>query len=169
MAQKRMFDRSITDTEQFMDMPMSSKALYFLLGMEADDEGFASARKVMKIHGGTEDDLKILIAKGYVIRFESGVIVVTHWHDNNYLDRNRIKATQYQKEKKQLQLTKFRTYELNNGSTSTVQRRREENRIEEKKASKEAGNANADELDLEARNRKMAEARENLVKRKSLL
>jgi hypothetical protein len=126
MAQKRMFDRSIVDTDHFMDMPMSSKALYFLLGMDADDEGFVSARKVMKIHGGTEDDLNILLAKGYVIRFPSGVVVVTHWKKNNWLDTRRIRRTEYSKERSQL-LTHNGNYVLSNGLASVEESRIEEN------------------------------------------
>lgn len=78
-----MFDRAIIDTDRFMDLSMSSKALYFLLGMEADDEGFVSYKKVMRAHGGNEDDIKVLTAKGFLIQFESGVVVITDWHKNN--------------------------------------------------------------------------------------
>lgn len=102
MATKRMFDKAIIDTDKFMDMPLSAKAVYFLLGMEADDEGFVSYKKVMRIHGGNDDDLKILLAKGMVIHFPSGVVVVTDWNKNNWLDSRRIKPTEYQKEKKLL-------------------------------------------------------------------
>lgn len=134
-----MFDRAIIDTENFMDLPTSSKALYFLLGMEADDEGFVSSRKVMKIHNFSEDDLKILIAKGYAIKFRTGVIVMTHWHQNNYLDKSRIKRTQYEDERGQLQLTRHGKYVLNNGLTDVKREEssREENRREEKAFSKE--------------------------------
>lgn len=104
MAQKRMFDRAITETDQFTDMPMSSKALYFLLGMDADDDGFVSAKRVMKLHGAQEDDLNILLAKNYAIKFASGVVVITHWHKNNYLDQRRIRKTEYTNEKKMLVL-----------------------------------------------------------------
>jgi hypothetical protein len=134
MAQKRMFDRAITGTEKFIDMPMSSKALYFLLGMEADDEGFVSARTVMRVHAGTEDDLNILLAKGFCIRFKSGIIVITHWKKNNWLDNRRIRTTEY-KEEKALLLTQNGEYVLSNGSA-----RIEENRIEKKSfASQESG------------------------------
>ena len=121
-----MFDRAIIDMDKFMDLPMSAKALYFLLGMEADDEGFVSYKKVIRIHGGNEDDMKILLAKEFIILFESGVVVITDWNNNNYLDRNRMKTTQYQKERKQLVLTKGRKYEFNIGLTSGVERSVEE-------------------------------------------
>lgn len=102
MASKRMFDKQLVETDKFCDMPLSAKALYFLLGMEADDEGFVSPRRVMRIHGGSEDDLKVLAAKEYVIVFESGVIVITDWNKNNYLQKNRIKATEHVNEKAQI-------------------------------------------------------------------
>lgn len=135
MAQKRMFDKSIIETDEFMDMSMTTKALYFLLGMEADDEGFVSPKRVMRIYGGSEDDLKVLIAKNYCIKFESGVVVITNWHENNYLDKKRVKATRYQAEKKLLALEKGKYKMLNNGLTDVKQMLREnsieENRIEE--------------------------------------
>ena len=135
MAQKRMFDKSIIETDEFMDMTMSTKALYFLLGMEADDEGFVSPKRVMRIYGGSEDDLKILVAKNYCIAFKSGVVVITNWHENNYLDKKRVKETRYQAEKKLLALTNGKYTMLNNGLTDVKQMLREssieENRIEE--------------------------------------
>lgn len=125
---------------------MPSKALYFLLGMEADDEGFVSPKRVLRIYGGNDDDLKILIAKQFVIPFKSGVVVITGWHDNNYLDKNRRKPTKYQEERKLLTLTEDRQYVFNNGLTdakqpfnqrSRVERSGEENRREETLSSKE--------------------------------
>jgi hypothetical protein len=112
-----MFDRAIIDTDRFMDLPVSAKALYFLLGMEADDEGFVSPKKVLRVHGGTEDDVKVLVAKKFVIPFESGVVVITDWNENNYLNKSRIKPTKYQDERKLITLTSDRVYVLNNGLT----------------------------------------------------
>jgi hypothetical protein len=111
MAQKRMFDRAIIDTDNFMDLPVSAKALYFLLGMEADDEGFCSYKKVLRVHGGTDDDVKVLIAKDFLIGFPSGVVVVVDWNFNNYLDKNKVRETSYKKEKTLL-LLKNRRYAL---------------------------------------------------------
>ncbi len=133
MAKKRMFDKAIVDTDRFMDLPMSAKAIYFLLGMEADDEGFVSYKKVIRIHGGNDDDIKILTAKRFLIAFESGVVVITDWNSNNYLNSNRISPTEYQKEKSQLILTHNNKYEFNNGSTSIVEKSRVESSIEEKR------------------------------------
>ena len=102
MARKRMFDLDIINQESFFDLPMDTKALYFLLGMEADDEGFVSPKKVLRLYGGTEDSLKVLATKKYIIPFESGVIVITDWKRNNYLQKDRIKPTIYQEEKQQI-------------------------------------------------------------------
>jgi hypothetical protein len=132
MANKRMFDKAIVDTDKFMDMPMSAKALYFLLGMEADDEGFVSHKKVMRVHGGNEDDLKVLAVKEFIIIFQSGVTVITDWNRNNWLDSRRSKPTEYEKEKKLLSLTSNNKYVLSNGLTSI-----EESSIEEREVREE--------------------------------
>jgi hypothetical protein len=131
MAQKRMFSKAIIEQDNFTDLPMSSKALYFLLGMEADDEGFVSPRRVMRIYGGNEDDLKVLKAKGLVVPFESGVVVITNWHENNYLDKNRCKPTQHAEERAQLVLTQKGSYVFNDCLTRVEERRGEEKRGEE--------------------------------------
>lgn len=133
MAQKRMFDRAIIDTDKFMDLPVSGKALYFLLGMEADDEGFVSPRKVLRVHGGTDDDVKVLIAKGFLIPFESGVVVITDWNKNNWLDSRRVRSTEYKREREMLALTEDNTYVLSArlADVKPVERRTEEKRIEE--------------------------------------
>ena len=86
MAQKRMFSLQIVDTDAFLDMPLSTQALYFHFGMRADDEGFVgNPRRLIRMLGVSEDDYKLLIAKSFVIPFESGVCVIKHWKMNNYL------------------------------------------------------------------------------------
>lgn len=102
MASKRMFDKAIIEQDGFFDLPMEAKALYFLLGMEADDEGFINPKKVLRLYGGNEDSIRILAVKGFIIPFKSGVIVITDWKRNNYLDKKRIKPTIYQEEKAQI-------------------------------------------------------------------
>lgn len=124
-----MFDRSVIETDSFLELPDSSKALYFLLGMEADDEGFCSPKRVMRLYQIAEDNLKILVAKKFVIPFKSGVVVITNWHQNNYLQSNRIKPTQYVEERKQLVLTNIGKYEFNKGLTSIEESSIEENSI----------------------------------------
>lgn len=118
-----MFDKAIIDTDRFMDMGISSKAMYFLLGMEADDEGFVSYRKVMRIHGGNEDDIKVLEAKRFIIKFQTGVVVITDWNKNNWLDSRRSRPTEYQEEKSKISLTKDNTYVLSTGLASIEENR----------------------------------------------
>lgn len=135
-----MFDRAITETEKFLDMPMSSKGLYFLLGMAADDEGFVSAKTIMRVHGAPDDDLNILLVKGFCIRCPSGIIVITHWRKNNWLDSRRLRKTEYQEDKKHLSLTSNGDYVLSNGLA-----RVEESRVEKNSnVPTEPRNANAD-------------------------
>lgn len=130
MARKRMFDLDIINQDSFFDLPMDAKALYFLLGMEADDEGFVSPKKVLRLYGGTEDSLKVLAAKNYIIPFESGVIVITDWKRNNYLQKDRIKSTIYKDEKAQLMYDKdSQKYIMFNKCLTNVNI--EENSIEE--------------------------------------
>ena len=112
MAQKRMFDKKVTDSDKFADLPNTSKALYFMAGMGADDRGFFQPRRLQKEYGFTDDDFKILIAKGYFICFESGVMVVTDWNKNNWLDNRRITETEYIDELHLLELVNGK-YELN--------------------------------------------------------
>ena len=105
MAERRMFARSIVLSDAFLDMPMSARCLYFTLGMLADDDGFVgSPKSVMRQCGSTIDDLNILLAKRYVLGFESGVICIKHWKINNFLRNDRHQNTTYVEELKTLQL-----------------------------------------------------------------
>ena len=115
MAQKRMFDKSITNDDNFLDMPVSSQVLYFHLSMNADDDGFINNWKsIMRMTGTKEDDLKVLIAKQFIIPFDSGVIVIRHWRINNYLRSDRYKETQFKTELRQLSLGENEEYLLEN-------------------------------------------------------
>ena len=121
MAQKRMFSLQVVDTDRSMDMPTSSQALYFHLGMHGDDDGFvASPRKIVRSAGCNDDDLRLLISKGYIIPFESGVVVITDWNTNNTLKNDRYHATVYIEEKKQLSTDSSGKYVL--GSTLVPER-----------------------------------------------
>ena len=92
MANRRMFSLDVIDTDNFLDMPLSAQGLYFHLGMRADDDGFiASPKKITKLINASNDDLKLLIAKGYLLPFESGVVVIRHWRQNNYVKGDRYK------------------------------------------------------------------------------
>lgn len=116
MAQKRMFSLQVIDTDKFMDMPSSTQALYFHLGMHGDDDGFVSSpRKIARAAGCSDDDMRLLVAKGFIIPFDSGVVVVTDWKINNTLKNDRYSETIYQAEKSMLTSEKSGRYSL--GST----------------------------------------------------
>ena len=103
MAQRRMFSLKVVDTDNFLAMPISARLLYYDLAMRADDDGFVdSPRKILKIIGCAEDDLKILFAKQYLIPFETGVCVIKHWHIHNLIRSDRYAETEYKNEKSQL-------------------------------------------------------------------
>lgn len=115
MAQRRMFSKEITTSDNFVDMPQSSRLLYYDLGMEADDEGFiGNARMLSRAYGANVDDLKLLQAKGFIIIFESGVTVVKDWNINNKIRKDRVKPTIYQDEKNLLTLDNTGVYQLDN-------------------------------------------------------
>lgn len=100
MADKRMFAKTIIDSDAFLDMPSSSQSLYFHLGMRADDEGFINnTKKIQRMVGASDDDLKLLIAKRFVIPFETGIIVIKHWKIHNYIRKDRLKETVYKAER----------------------------------------------------------------------
>ena len=106
-----MFSLKIVYSDLFLDMPLSSQCLYFHLSMRADDDGFVNnPKKIIKIIGANEDDLKILIAKGFVIVFEQGIIVITHWKINNFIRKDRYKSTLYENEVQSLSQTKNGMY-----------------------------------------------------------
>ncbi|ARE26100.1 conserved phage C-terminal domain-containing protein [Lactococcus cremoris] len=111
MAQRRMFSKKIVETDFFMEMSPTAKLLYFYLNMSADDDGFVGNPKTIKlISGATDDDLKILIAKQFIIPFESGVVVIKDWKIHNYIQKDRYNQTQYLDEKKQLLVEENGTY-----------------------------------------------------------
>lgn len=100
MAERRMFAKTIIDSDAFLDMPLSTQSLYFHLSMRADDEGFINnPKKIQRMIGATEDDLKLLNAKNFIIPFESGVVVIKHWKIHNYIRGDRLVETQYKDEK----------------------------------------------------------------------
>lgn len=103
MAERRMFAKTIVLSDAFLDMPLSARCLYFTLGMFADDDGFVNGPKsIMRQCGGSEDDLKLLAVKRFILPFESGVIVIKHWRINNYLRNDRYVPTKYKDELSEL-------------------------------------------------------------------
>ena len=113
MADKRMFNKKITDSDEFITLSASSQALYFHLNMGADDDGFNNQVQmaIFKAHASI-DDLKVLLLKNFIIQFDTGVIVIRHWRMNNYLQKDRIKPTIYQNELKNLCLNDSNVYNL---------------------------------------------------------
>lgn len=113
MAERRMFAKTIIDSDAFLDMPVSSQALYFHLSMRADDDGFINnPKKIQKIIGASEDDLKLLIAKNFIIPFESGIVVIKHWRIHNYIRNDRKHDTKYEEELSLLDVKKNGAYTL---------------------------------------------------------
>ena len=113
MAKRRMFSQQITDSDAFLDMPLSAQALYFHLGMSADDDGFVNnPKRVQRVIGANEDDLKLLIAKNFIIAFDTGVMVIKHWKINNYIPKDRYTPTVYADEMAQLSEKPNRAYTL---------------------------------------------------------
>jgi hypothetical protein len=120
MAERRMFTKKITESDAFLDMPASTQALYFHLNMAADDDGFVNnPRKIQRMVGSSDDDLKLLIAKSFIIIFESGIIVIKHWKMHNYIQSDRYKPTDYIDEKSMLELKKNKAYTMNVSNTDT--------------------------------------------------
>ena len=111
MAERRMFAKTIIDSDAFLDMPMSTQSLYFHLSMRADDDGFINnPKKIQRMLGASDDDLKILCAKSFIIPFESGVVVIKHWRISNYLRADRYKPTVYQDEMNRLEIKENGSY-----------------------------------------------------------
>ncbi|MCJ1720141.1 DNA replication protein [Enterococcus faecalis] len=98
-----MFAKTIIDSDAFLDMPLSTQSLYFHLSMRADDDGFINnPKKIQRMVGCGDDDLKLLMAKRFILVFDSGVIVIKHWKIHNYIRNDRYKPTLYQEEKAEL-------------------------------------------------------------------
>lgn len=117
MAHKRMFSKDITGSDAFRDLPSSSQALYFHLGMEADDDGFiGNPKSIQRALGSTDDDLRLLLHKRFVLSFEDGVIVVKHWLINNTIRKDRYAPTRYLEQKSKLFIKKNKSYSDNKDS-----------------------------------------------------
>lgn len=113
MAERRMFAKKITESDAFLDMPSSTQMLYFHLSMNADDDGFVNnPKKIQRMCGASDDDFKLLLAKSFVLLFESGVIVIKHWKMHNYIQADRYRPTDYVEEKSMLGLKKNKAYTL---------------------------------------------------------
>lgn len=122
MANKRMFNMKICDSDAFLDMPLSTQALYFHLNMRADDDGFVgNPKRIQRTIGASEDDLKLLILKRFVLLFEDGVIVIKHWKMHNCIQSDRYHPTVYQDEMKMLYEKSNKAYTLDASKSKCIQ------------------------------------------------
>ena len=121
MAERRMFTQKITESDAFLDMPLSTQALYFHLCMNADDDGFVkNPKRIARMMGAGDDDMKLLIAKAFVIAYESGVIVIKHWRMHNLIRKDRYKETEYIREKSMLHVKENGAYTLEKENENTL-------------------------------------------------
>ena len=113
MAERRMFTQKITESDAFLDMPLSAQALYFHLCMNADDDGFVkNPKRIARMMGANDDDFSLLILKSFVIKYETGVIVIKHWRMHNLLRKDRYNETEYLEEKSMLNIKENGAYTL---------------------------------------------------------
>lgn len=111
MAERRMFAKTIIDSDAFLDMPLSTQSLYFHLAMRADDDGFINnPKKIQRMIGATDDDFRVLISKRFIIPFESGIVVIKHWRIHNYIRSDRYKPTVYEDELSRLEIKENGAY-----------------------------------------------------------
>lgn len=147
MAQKRMFAKTIIDSDAFLDMSLSTQALYFHLNMRADDDGFVNnPKKIQRMIGAGDDELKMLVAKKFIIPFESGVCVIKHWRIHNYIQNDRYKETMYLEEKSHLILKENKAYKymdtncIQNVSSLETQIRIDKNRLDKDRLDQDKNN-----------------------------
>ena len=115
MAERRMFAKTIIDSDAFLDMPLSTQALYFHLSMRADDDGFLNnANKIMRTIGANQNDMDLLLVKNFIIRFEDGICVIKHWRIHNYIQTDRYHETMYKDNKVLLSIDDNKAYTLKN-------------------------------------------------------
>ena len=104
MAERRMISKKITDTDAFLDMPLTTQALYFHFLQNADDDGFVgSPNSIMRKVGASKNDYDLLMVKRFIIVFDSGICVIKHLRIHNYIQKDRYVETTFLKEKAQLE------------------------------------------------------------------
>lgn len=170
MAERRMFSKPLTSSELFLEMPKDAQLLYFHLALDADDDGFInSPNKIIRCVGCQKSDMEVLIKKGYLKLFESGIAVIVHWKIHNYIQKDRYKETIYQKEKQQLVLygkkyvTKDEyTQSVSNEDTSCVSILETQDRLD--KNNEEQNRLELDGILEKIENKKVREKFESFVK-----
>lgn len=121
MAERRMFAKTIVDSDAFLDMPVTARLLYYDLAMRADDDGFNNApRKVMRTIGASPDDLNVLVARKFVIPFDNGVVVIKHWRIHNYIRKDTYSATAYKDQREMLEFDENNAYRLKEANVENV-------------------------------------------------
>jgi len=150
-----MFDSRIVNSDPFLDLPAGSQALYFHLGIHADDDGFVYPKKVMRMMGSSDDEMKLLLHKKFLIPFESGVVVVKHWRVNNYIRPDRYHPTSHRRELAQLSLDKGLVYHLSTNCPTEVS----------KEVSKKVIGSNDHELENAGTRELTAEERDEFFRR----
>lgn len=111
MAKKRMFNVDIVGSDAFLDLPHTAQALYFQLGMRADDDGFVGNPKtIQRIAGTKASDLELLVKKRFLLQFPSGVVVIKHWKINNQIQKDRYTPTVYTEEYQSLYIKDNKAY-----------------------------------------------------------
>ena len=120
MAERRMFAKTIIDSDAFIDMPVTARLLYYDLAMRADDDGFVnSPKKIMRMIGASQDDLGILILRKFIIPFDNGVVVIKHWRIHNYIRKDTYNPTPYIEQRDQLELDENNAYRVRRDESST--------------------------------------------------
>ena len=128
MAKKRMFNIDIVGSDAFLDLPHTAQALYFQLGMRADDDGFVGNPKtIQRIAGTKASDLELLVKKRFLLQFPSGVIVIKHWKINNDIKKDRYSPTVYTDEFQMLSTKDNKAYTERNANVSTLDTEPEQN------------------------------------------
>lgn len=95
MANRRMFNKTITNSSVFLKMPMTSRLLYYDLGMNADDDGFVEHFMVLRMTGATQQDLGVLELNGLVKILDDNVLWIKDWKENNYIRADRYQPSKY--------------------------------------------------------------------------
>lgn len=170
MAERRMFSKPLTSSDLFLEMPKDAQLLYFHLALDADDDGFInSPNKIIRCVGCQKSDMEVLIKKGYLKLFESGIAVIVHWKIHNYIQKDRYKETIYQKEKQQLvfygkkYVTKDEyTQSVSNEDTSCVSILETQDRLD--KNNEEQNRLELDGILEKIENKKVREKFESFVK-----
>ena len=130
MAERRMFAKTIIDSDAFLDMPVTARLLYYDLAMRADDDGFVnSPKKIMRMIGASQDDLTILGLRKFVIPFETGIVVIKHWKIHNYIRKDTYNETKYKEEKAELELDENNAYRRLSVDESSTQDRLGKDRV----------------------------------------